>query len=62
MIFVILMAFVVFIASMVTCAVLSLIMGLVHKTDWAYAWFSACVLFGLFSAVVYIFLKVRMII
>ena len=59
MIFVVLMALVVFIVSMVACAVLSLIMGLVHKNDWAYAWFSACVLFGLFSAVVYIFLAVR---
>ena len=62
MIFVVLIALVVFMVSMVACAVLSLLMGLVHKTDWAYAWFSACVLFGLFSAFVYIFLKVRMLI
>ena len=62
MLFVILMTFVVFVISMAACVVLSLIMGLVHRNDWAYAWFSACVLFGLFSAAVYIFLKVRMII
>ena len=46
----------VFIISFGACALLSLLMGLAHSNDPVYPWFVSCLIFGIWTTVIFIVL------